>query len=205
MQALSDFADYVQKQQALRRPPGQKTTVLEDHDELDIIDQLGLADDTPSRIALRTLLLTENEENDPALVEHLRGRLVEGHGETLFDLGLEDNGDSMGFSKEEWNTALERLGNALKELHADYKILMTRNIGGDVEVGPVNAKEKGACGKLILRRTPQSVDDVIETRIAVVGNGMLNVLSMVSVRFLTWSSRRRQKHHAWCLGKRRTR
>ncbi|KAF2650726.1 P-loop containing nucleoside triphosphate hydrolase protein [Lophiostoma macrostomum CBS 122681] len=170
--ALSDFADYVQKQQALRRPPGQgqKPAVLEDHDELDIIDQLGLSDDTSSRIPLKTLLLDPAEDYGPLLLEHLRGRLAEGHGETLFDLGLEDNGDPMGFSKEEWDTALQRLGEALGELGADYKVLMTRNVGGDVEVGPVNAKDKGACGKLILRHRPEGVDDVIETRIAVVGN-----------------------------------
>lgn len=145
--------------------------MLEDHDELDIIDQLGLSDETSSRIPLRTLLLDAAESNNTALAEYVRGRLAEGHGETLFDLGLEDNGDSMNFSKEEWDTALERMGNVCEELKADYRILMTRNVGGEVEVGPANAKEKGACGKLILRRRPQSVDDVIETRIAVVGNG----------------------------------
>jgi hypothetical protein len=190
----------VQKQQALRRPPGQsqnqKPAVLEDHDELDIIDQLGLSDDTSSRIPLKTLLLDPADANAPQLVEHLRGRLAEGHGETLFDLGLEDNGDSMGFSEEEWDTALERLGAALVELHADYKVLMTRNVGGDVEVGPVNAKDKGACGKLILRRKPESVDDVIETRIAVVGNGRTCLDLIDAGRLLMLDSRRGQEHHA---------
>jgi GTPase len=104
------------------------------------------------------------------LAEYLRGRLAEGHGEMLFDLGLEDNGDSMNFSKEEWETAVQRLDEVCEVVKADYKILMTRNVGGDAEVGPVNTKEKGACGKLILRKRPESVDDVIETRIAVVGN-----------------------------------
>ena len=81
----------------------------------------------------------------------------------------------MGFTKEEWDTALNRLGGVVEELKADMKLLMTRNVGvvgeGEIEVGPLNAKEKGACGKLILRKRPESVDDVIETRIAVVGNG----------------------------------
>ncbi|KAF2727208.1 P-loop containing nucleoside triphosphate hydrolase protein [Polyplosphaeria fusca] len=168
--ALSEFADYVQKQQALRRPPGQTSAELEDHDELSIIDQLGLSDDTTSRARLKTLLLDPAEENIAGLADYLRGRLAEGHGEALFDLGLEDNGDPMDFSKEEWEDALKRVRELCEELKADYKILMTRNVGGDVEVGPVNAKEKGASGKLILRRRPESVDDVIETRIAVVGN-----------------------------------
>ncbi|PSN65728.1 P-loop containing nucleoside triphosphate hydrolase protein [Corynespora cassiicola Philippines] len=168
--ALSEFADYVQKQQALRRPPGQTPAVLEDHDELDILDELGLSDDTTSHVRLKTLLLDPAEENVNALADHVRARLDEGHGEALFDVGLEDSGDSMGFSKQDWDFALERVTAACEVAKADYKILMTRNVGGDVEVGPANAKETGASGKLIVRRRPESVDDVIETRIAVVGN-----------------------------------
>jgi GTPase len=144
--------------------------VLEDHDELSILDELGLSDDTKA-VHLRTLLTDPDEENIPALAEHIKERLVEGHGEALFDVGLEDNGDSMGFSKETWESALDRIGTVCEQLKTDYKLLMTRNVGGDVEVGPRDAKETGASGKMILRQRPESVDDVIETRIAVVGNG----------------------------------
>jgi len=97
--------------------------------------------------------------------------LVEGHGEVLFDVGLEDNGESMGFTIENWEFALERIGIVCDQIKADYKILMTRNVGGDVDVGPRDAKDIGASGKIILRRRPEGVDAVIETRIAVVGNG----------------------------------
>lgn len=168
--ALSDFADYVQKQQALRHPPGQTPAIHDQHDELDIIDQLGLSDDTASRIPLKQLLVGSDEDHINGLTELLRGRLAEGHGETLFDIGVEDNGDLMGFSKEEWDQALERVRTVCESLKADFKILMTRNVGGDEEVGPSSSKEKAVSGKLILRRRPENVDDVIETRIAVVGN-----------------------------------
>lgn len=77
----------------------------------------------------------------------------------------------MGFTEDQWKFALERIQVACEKIKADYKMLMTRNVGGDVEVGPRNAKELGLSGKMILRQQPQSVDDVIETRIAVVGNG----------------------------------
>jgi len=77
----------------------------------------------------------------------------------------------MGFTEDQWKFALERIQFACEKIKADYKMLMTRNVGGDVEVGPRNAKELGLSGKMILRQQPQSVDDVIETRIAVVGNG----------------------------------
>ncbi|CAI6332434.1 unnamed protein product [Periconia digitata] len=172
--ALSDFADYVQKQQALRRPPGQ-TPAIEDQDEADelsILDQLGLTDDASARVRLKTLLLDPTEEHTDALAEHVKARLDEGHGEALFDVGLEDSGDSMAFSKEDWGTALKRLDAACEIAKADYKLLMTRNVGAvdELEVGPRDKQDTGASGKLILRRRPESVDDVIETRIAVVGN-----------------------------------
>lgn len=171
-QALSDFAEYVQKQQALRRPPGQAAPVTEEHDELSILDELGLSDDTTPSIPLKTLLLGEDEENMGKLSEYIEGRLVEGHNEALFDLGLEDSGESMSFSKDNWKFALERLGKVCDGLKADYKILMTRNVSDDevLEVGPRDAKDTGCSGKLILRKRPENVDDVIETRIAVVGN-----------------------------------
>jgi GTPase len=170
-QALSEFADYVQKQQALRRPPGQAPAVLEDHDELSILDELGLSDDNKTHIRLKTLLSDPAEDNVAALAEHIKERLAEGHGEVLFDVGMEDSGDSMGFTKDQWEFALERIGVVCEQIKADYKMLMTRNVGGDVEVGPRDAKDTGFSGKMILRQQPQSVDDVIETRIAVVGNG----------------------------------
>lgn len=170
-QALSEFADYVQKQQALRRPPGQAPAELEDHDELSILDELGLSDDTKTHIRLKTLLTGPDEENVTALAEHIKDRLAEGHGEVLFDVGLEDNGESMGFTKDDWDFALGRIGAVCEQLKADYKLLMTRNVGGDVEVGPRDAKDTGVSGKMIVRQQPEGVDDVIETRIAVVGNG----------------------------------
>jgi GTPase len=158
----------------LRRPPGQATTTttaptttFDDDDELSILDDLGLTDE--AQVRLKTLLLDPAEEHEAALAEHVTARLDEGHGEALFDLGLEDSGDSMGFALADWEFALARVERACEAVKADYKILMTRNVGeGELDVGP--GKDVGACGKLLLRRRPQVVDDVIETRIAVVGN-----------------------------------
>ncbi|KAF2084613.1 GTP-binding protein [Saccharata proteae CBS 121410] len=173
--ALNDFAEYVQKQQSKKAPDstyGTQSIATEEHDELDIIDQLGLADE-PSHIRLKHVLLDKSDDADESfslLINHLNGRLLEGHGEVLFDLGLEDNGDTMGFTNKDWNLALERLEKAATEVQADCRMLMTRNVGGDVEVGPSNPKDTSVSGKLMIRRKPESVDDVIETRIAVVGN-----------------------------------
>lgn len=150
---------------------------MEDHAELDIIDSLGLADSYHG-LRLKELLLdtsTDAEESLNQLVDNLRGRLGEGHGETLFDLGLEDNGESMGFTKADWDIAWQRLQRAATVLSADCKILMTRNVGGrdEVENSSSKEKDKSATATVMIRRRPDSVEDVIETRIAVVGNGML--------------------------------
>ncbi|KAI9790744.1 MAG: hypothetical protein M1816_004885 [Peltula sp. TS41687] len=182
--ALSEFADYVEKQQQLRRPPVQngvatvtrnrKPSIVEDHAELDIIDSLGLADSYQG-LRLKELLLDSSadaEETLHQLVGNLRDRLLEGHGETLFDLGLEDNGESMGLTKADWDSAWERLQRAATILSADCRILMTRNVGREEEVESITSKEKdkSATATIMIRRRPESVEEVIETRIAVVGN-----------------------------------
>ncbi len=99
--------------------------------------------------------------------------MLEGYGETLFDLGQEDNGETMAFSKEQWDVALDRIRRAAGILQADCRILMTRNVGGAEEVETPNEKDKSCTGKVMIRQTPETSQDVIETRIAVVGNGMI--------------------------------
>ena len=101
----------------------------------------------------------------------MQNRLLEGHGEALFDLGQEDNGESMQFSREQWDVALDRIRRASSFLRAECRILLTRNIGASEEAEVKNEKEKGCIAKLLLRQEPETVEDVIETRIAVVGNG----------------------------------
>ncbi|GAB7363936.1 hypothetical protein MBLNU230_g4498t1 [Neophaeotheca triangularis] len=176
--ALSDFADYVNKQQALRsKNPnngnaanGAAATSGQEHAELDILDTLDLADEKP-KVKIKQLLLEDSEETAEQLRGIVAGRLDEGHGECLFDVGLEDNGDSMLLTEREWETALKRLGTLLEGLKADWKVLMTKNVpGSEVDVGNEAKKESGCVGKVMIRRRPEDVGEVIETRIAVVGN-----------------------------------
>ena len=179
-QALSDFADYVQQQQSLRKPPigtasgangsTSTTTTQNEHAELDILDTLDLGDDKP-KVRLKQLLLEDGEDNAALLQTTIEGRLDEGRGECLFDVGLEDNGDSQNLTEQEWEAALARLQGLLGKLKVDWKILITKNVpGSTVDVGNENKREKGCVGKVMIRRRPQDIDDTIETRIAVVGN-----------------------------------
>lgn len=190
---MSDFAEYVEKQQYKQPYPGKassvapsdsgystQSTTTEDHAELDILDTLNLSE-TSAHLRLRDLLLDTSAEAEDTLLQLsnlLQSRILEGHGETLFDLGQEDNGESMGFTKEEWDVSVDRIRRAANMLNADCRILMTRNVGGDEEVGALNEKDKGASGKIMIRQRPETAEEVIETRIAVVGNGTSRVLDV---------------------------
>lgn len=187
--ALSDFAEYVEKQQALRYPssktgPSNSGPAPEEdphhHAELDdILDALDLSDSGP-RVPLRELLLGTDENTLQKLVELVTERLEEGHGETLYEVGFENNGDSMHFTKADWTSAFDRLKEAASIARASCQLLLTKNVGGEVE-GSTNAKDKDCSGKVLIRQNPATVEDVIETRIAVVGNVDAGKSSMLGV------------------------
>jgi len=145
--------------------------LTEDHAELDILDSLDLADSAP-QVRLKELLLSKDEDAFAKLVEVVGGRIEEGHGETVFEVGFENNGESMSLTKEEWDTAMSRLNEAAAKHRAECQILLTKNVGGDAEAETVTVPEKGkdCSGKILIRQNPETVEDVIETRIAVVGN-----------------------------------
>ncbi|KAK7936688.1 GTP-binding protein 1 [Apiospora aurea] len=201
--ALSDFADFVEKQQALRyptsKPAAAATTTSneeEHHEELDILDSLNLNDAVP-QVPLRELLLpavkdddgSEDEKSLQRLVDVIDTRLLEGHAEAVFDLGFENNGDSMRLTKTEFETALARLRKAAKKVQADCNVLLTKNVGGDAEAdssSSANAmtgkdKDTNCSGKVMIRQSPSAAESVIETRIAVVGNVDAGKSSMLGV------------------------
>jgi GTPase len=169
--ALSDFADYVEKQQQLRKWPGgtAPTGGHDEHDELSILDSLSLSDETHPSAKLKELLLQQTEDYKEKLKNIVSNRIDEGRGETLFDIGLENNLDTMGFSKEEYEQALESVKEAAKGLNAAVKVLMTKNTGLDTDV---ESAEKHCSGKVLIRRQPDSIDELLEIRVAVVGNGI---------------------------------
>lgn len=193
--ALSDFAEYVEKHQAIRFPSSKQpaatgtaadqkpTSAGHDFDaELDdILGSLDLADKDPP-IPLHKLLLGEDEESLQKLVDDITLRLQEGHGETLFDIGFEHNGDPMHLDKPAWDKAWVRLRAAAEKVKADCQLLLTKNVGSDVDSQPVpNDKDKDCSGKVLIRQNPASVENVIETRIAVVGNVDAGKSSMLGV------------------------
>ncbi|KAI2631082.1 P-loop containing nucleoside triphosphate hydrolase protein [Hypoxylon sp. NC1633] len=184
--ALSDFAEFVDKQQALRYPSSKPTDQVEHHEELDILDSLNLGDSEP-HIPLRDLLLAPSEDAtaQQQFAKHIEERLQEGHGEAVFDLGFENDGESMRLSRDEWDFAFKRLKETAKKAHADCDLLLTKNVGGDVEADSTatgnQSKNMYCSGKILMRRMPATIEDGIETRIAVVGNVDAGKSSMLGV------------------------
>lgn len=172
--ALSDFADYVEKQQRLRNSSATssattaKDPAIDENDELSILETLGLSDEAHSVAKLKGLLIESSVENRSKLREHIQARIAEGRGETLFDVGHEDNGESMGLTTDEYNVAFNTIKSIAEELDSAVTVLLTKNTGVDSDV---ECSTKDASAKVIIRRQPQSIDELLEIRIAVVGNG----------------------------------
>lgn len=168
--ALSDFADYVEKAQSTltATSTSQPSTNPDlDHDELSILETLGLADSAPAH-SLRDLLLSP--DGKPKLKELLEKLCQEGRGECLFDVGTEVSLESCGFTREEWEMAMERVRDVAGEMEAGVTMLMTKGVGGEVEVGEEKEGE-GVSAKVLVRRRPRSMEELLEIRVAVVGNG----------------------------------
>ncbi|GJC96111.1 elongation factor Tu GTP binding domain-containing protein [Colletotrichum higginsianum] len=168
--ALSDFADYVEKQQALRYP-SSKSADISKHAELDeLFDNLDLAEAT-SGVRLKDLLLGTDGGTLQQLEGVVQERILEGHGEAIFELGFESNGESMALTLSQWNDAYTRLKDAAKRIRADCQTLITKNVDGEMDASSAKpGKENHCSGKILIRQAPATVEDVIETRIAVVGN-----------------------------------
>jgi len=164
--ALSDFADYVERQQALRGKVAAGPSTVDVEDELSIIDQLNLGEDEPgANQKLRDLLLPSAEEDARArelLKGVLKGLIAEGRGEALFDVGLERNGDNMGLGKEDYEKALGRLREVSKEMKCAVTVLLEEEGAATTE---------GFSAKALVRKQPESIEELLEIRVAVVGNG----------------------------------
>lgn len=182
---MSDFAEYVEQQQNLRFPTARSTAASsskkpadpEHHEELEgLFDNLDLSDSAP-RVPFKQLLLGADDDDEcwENLQEVLKERLDEGSNEAVFDVGYENDGESMKLSLEEWQRAKDRLVEGARRVGADCDLLITKNVGGEKDAKP-DPKDKSCSGKLLVRRRPASIEDVIETRIAVVGNGCVLTL-----------------------------
>ncbi|KAI7872513.1 P-loop containing nucleoside triphosphate hydrolase protein [Spinellus fusiger] len=94
------------------------------------------------------------------LATRVTSRMDQGKGETLLDISAQEDGTSVQLTAEEYEASKTTLQRLLSTLGADH---------ADLNSTPADRCHRKA-GYFMLRRKPASVEDILEIRIAVVGN-----------------------------------
>lgn len=111
--------------------------------------------------------LTEAKEADITyLSDTISTRMEQGQGETLFEIGLEEDGSSMNLTVEEYEKCIKTLTLLTEKLDADFA-----NIDELVQL-EINKTPTvhSQVSHFLIRKRSKSVQDVLEVRVAVVGN-----------------------------------
>ncbi|KAJ3286361.1 Short integuments 2, mitochondrial [Borealophlyctis nickersoniae] len=141
------------------------------------------------KVSVRQTYLEPTADQMARLVEHLSERLQEGQGEMIFELGVEEDGSLMEFTSDEYSTALSTIRKGADKLNADVTVLHERHTPtlvttgqGSIEdlavsnndntdsVSSQQAQTPYTYAHLLIRRRAGPVEDLMELRIAVVGN-----------------------------------
>nr|XP_018896421.1 PREDICTED: GTP-binding protein 1 [Bemisia tabaci] len=105
----------------------------------------------------KTCLISPTEEQFDLLQKRLKERLLNGRGETIYDVGAaEDSGDN-GLAPDEYDASVATLQSLVATLDADCVLLRQRR------------GEKGVFAQFLIRKRLES-QDFLEIRVAVVGN-----------------------------------
>ena len=125
-------------------PPLQETDLPQEIEEGNIEYKLKIVDPTPERFC--------------QLVSQLKWRLMEGQGEAIYELGVEDDGTLRGLKEEDMEKSIQSLHRMCKELDAECSIVCKRK------------GREGQVAQMLVRRKSVSPDEIIGIRIAVCGN-----------------------------------
>ncbi|OZJ05298.1 hypothetical protein BZG36_01945 [Bifiguratus adelaidae] len=158
----------------------------------DLGDLTGLLDSRAVEIPkdmkpLKERLLVPTEDDEVYLQNMLADRIKEGQGEFMMEIGLQDDGSSMGLSREELDQALATIGQVAQKLDAAYSIIYQKDTPASKSIAAVagesgkrdSVKTKlnanghdttGHVAYIMIRQHPASVDKLLEIRVAVVGN-----------------------------------
>ncbi|CAO3683405.1 unnamed protein product [Umbelopsis ramanniana] len=141
-----------------------------------------LAEQNRSR---KSKLLDPTDQDTEEYKKMIEDRLVEGHGEFMMEIGVEDDGSPMNLSDEDLKYALTNLEKILVEVDADYAIMDERNISENPfpeiktkyvteEKAPEEAKKSELpitkVAHIMIRKKNPTIDSILEIRVAVVGN-----------------------------------
>ncbi|KAG0259567.1 hypothetical protein BG011_002552 [Mortierella polycephala] len=172
---------------------------LDDFDINDIDDPLAGFEAQRSGIkdlSLKEQFLDPTESNIESLQTLLEARIREGSGETLFEIGVEEDGAPMNLNDAEYQTALSTVKTAASAIGAEVAIMFEKNSGPtsgatvqvdskegdspsaptlDVSSMPTTSTTDGdqtlfKTSYVMIRKIPKSVEELLELRVAVVGN-----------------------------------
>ncbi|XP_037047466.1 GTP-binding protein 1 [Bradysia coprophila] len=108
-------------------------------------------------IRSKTVLISPTEEQFELLKKRLQDRIDDSRGETIYDVGIGEDGGDNGLDPEEYEAAVATLQSLAATLDADCVELRQRK------------SEKGMTGQYLVRRRVDQTD-FMEIRVAVVGN-----------------------------------
>ncbi|KAF9100957.1 hypothetical protein BGX27_000168 [Mortierella sp. AM989] len=164
-------------------------TPLDDFDINDIDDPLAGFEAQRSGIkdlSLKEQFLNPTESNIESLQTLLTARIREGSGETLFEIGVEEDGASMNLTDVEYQTALSTVRTAATAVGAEVAVMHEQIPGSPVPATdiaavptttdsastPVTESDHATFRRsyVMIRKIPKSVEELLELRVAVVGN-----------------------------------
>lgn len=122
-------------------PPSQETPVVPDF----------------SSIRGKDVLVSPSEEQYELLLRRLKERVQDGGSETIFDIGIGEDGSEDGLKQDEYDASVATLQSLASTLEADCVLLRQSKV------------DKGLTGQYLVRQRLDQ-QDFLEIRVAVVGN-----------------------------------
>ncbi|XP_015795657.1 GTP-binding protein 2 [Tetranychus urticae] len=114
-------------------------------------------------IEYKLKLINPSQSRFEHLVTQMKWRLREGHGEAIYEIGVEDKGLLVGLTEEEADSSLRTLYLMAEKLGATVTILREKI------VSPATSSTKRKVMEVLIRRVPDDQGS-IELRVAVLGN-----------------------------------
>uniref|UniRef100_A0A1I8N6Q4 Tr-type G domain-containing protein n=1 Tax=Musca domestica TaxID=7370 RepID=A0A1I8N6Q4_MUSDO len=110
-----------------------------------------------SSISGKKVLVSPTEEQFELLKKRLEERTEDSRGETIYEIGVGEDGGDSGLDEEEYQAAVATLQSLATTIDADMVLLRQRKV------------EKGQTGQYLIRKRVDT-SDFMEIRVAVVGN-----------------------------------
>ncbi|KAJ8906240.1 hypothetical protein NDN08_002734 [Rhodosorus marinus] len=115
-------------------------------------------EDDEGNMEYKWCLVNPSRERFMQLVTQMNFRLLEGQGEAIYQVGVEDDGRLRGLHPDALEASLHTLKRMASELKAETTVICE------------TAGREGKCAEVLVRQTPESIEDYHDLRVAVAGN-----------------------------------